>query len=89
MFEFLKAPRETLCRAAVRVKLLGVFDTVNSVAEFEVDNEFDNSVTTRHALSIDERRVKSQPVLLISPASQKSDPSPPVSPPSTMRDQPL
>ncbi|GAB1216033.1 hypothetical protein ATERTT37_005234 [Aspergillus terreus] len=65
VFEFLKASREILCRAAVRVKFLGVFDTVNSVAEFEVDNEFDNSaLTTRHAVSIDERRVKFQPVLL-------------------------
>lgn len=65
VFEFLKASRETLCRAAAPVKFLGVFDTVNSVAEFEVDNEFKNCAwTTRHAVSIDERRVKFQPVLL-------------------------
>lgn len=63
--KFLKTCRETLCRAAAKVKFLGVFDTVNSVAEFEVDNTFGTCAsTTRHAVSIDERRVKFQPVLL-------------------------
>lgn len=63
-YQFLKASRETLCRA-VRVKFLGVFDTVNSVAEFEVDNRFGGCAgIIRHAVSIDERRVKFQPVLL-------------------------
>ena len=63
--KFLKSCRDTLSRAAARVKFLGVFDTVNSVAEFEVDNKFgDNANVTRHAVSIDERRVKFQPVLL-------------------------
>lgn len=74
-FEFLKASRETLCRATARVKFLGVFDTVNSVAEFEVDNKFgDCAWTTRHAVSIDERRVKFQPVLLKKPRQRTNNP---------------
>lgn len=67
-YDLLRACRETLCRPIGRVKFLGVFDTVNSVAEFEVDNEFGNCASiTRHAVSIDERRVKFQPVLLKNP----------------------
>ncbi|KNG84227.1 hypothetical protein ANOM_007271 [Aspergillus nomiae NRRL 13137] len=62
---FLKACRETVCREVDRVHFLGLFDTVNSTAEFQVNAEVKpNSEIIRHALSIDERRVKFYPVLI-------------------------
>lgn len=53
-----------------RVRFVGLFDTVNSVADFEINNDDRSSARViRHAVSIDERRVKFQPVLL--PKSQQ------------------
>lgn len=66
--EFLHRCRETLCRPMTRVRFVGLFDTVNSVADFEVNNDDRSSAhVIRHAVSIDERRVKFQPVLLPRP----------------------
>ncbi|RAH42405.1 T6SS phospholipase effector Tle1-like catalytic domain-containing protein, partial [Aspergillus brunneoviolaceus CBS 621.78] len=62
---YLRHCRETLCRPVRPARFLGLFDTVNSVAEFEVVNDGrSNARVVRHAVSIDERRVKFQPVLL-------------------------
>lgn len=66
--EFLYSCRETLCRPMNRVRFVGLFDTVNSVADFEINNDDRSSARMiRHAVSIDERRVKFQPVLLPRP----------------------
>jgi hypothetical protein len=66
--QFLFNCRETLCRPMTRVRFLGLFDTVNSVADFEINNDDSSSARViRHAVSIDERRVKFQPVLLPRP----------------------
>ncbi|KAF3387159.1 Uncharacterized protein F1880_001658 [Penicillium rolfsii] len=63
--EFLYSIRETLCRPMTRIRFVGLFDTVNSVADFEINNDDRSSARViRHAVSIDERRVKFQPVLL-------------------------
>lgn len=70
-YDSLRVSRETMCRPIERVHFLGLFDTVNSVAEFEVEaggNGDRNGcqprpVITRHAVSVDERRIKFQPVL--------------------------
>ncbi|CAG8424961.1 unnamed protein product [Penicillium salamii] len=57
--------RETLSRPLPPIHFLGLFDTVNSVAGFEVSVDAPPSTRTiRHAVSIDERRVKFRPVLL-------------------------
>jgi hypothetical protein len=64
-FKFLGHCRTTLCRPFERVRFLGLFDAVNSVADFEVVNNMNPSARiARHAVSIDERRSKFQPVLL-------------------------
>lgn len=64
-FEFLRHCRDTLCRPAQRVKFLGLFDTVNSVADFEINNDaVPSACVSRHCVAIDERRVKFQPVFL-------------------------
>jgi len=64
-FHFLTVCRETVCRPICQVHFLGLFDTVNSIAKFQVNNEKPPaSRVIRHAVSIDERRVKFQPVLL-------------------------
>jgi uncharacterized protein (DUF2235 family) len=60
--------RETMCRSVGLVHFLGLFDTVNSVAEFNRDVSKDMEVQPsprimRHAVSIDEKRIKFQPVL--------------------------
>ena len=71
-YDSLRISRETMCRPIERVHFLGLFDTVNSVAEFEVEAGGDNvdrsgcqprPTITRHAVSVDERRIKFQPVL--------------------------
>ncbi|OJJ85234.1 T6SS phospholipase effector Tle1-like catalytic domain-containing protein [Aspergillus glaucus CBS 516.65] len=72
-YEILRISRETMCRPIDRVYFLGLFDTVNSVAEFEKSSGNSGStnwnacqprpIITRHAVSIDERRIKFQPVL--------------------------
>jgi uncharacterized protein (DUF2235 family) len=63
--KFLVTCRETVSRAVDPVRFLGLFDTVNSTAEFQVNSEVKpTSKIIRHALSIDERRVKFYPVLI-------------------------
>ncbi|KAJ5727175.1 hypothetical protein N7493_004995 [Penicillium malachiteum] len=66
-FNFMKAFRETFSRPVGRIKFLGLFDTVNSVAMFEnawmERNRFPYTAHStarviRHAVSIDERRAK-------------------------------
>ena len=64
----LRVSRDTMCRSVGFVQFLGLFDTVNSVAEFNRDESKDqqmqpNPRIMRHAVSIDERRIKFQPVL--------------------------
>ncbi|KAJ5752512.1 hypothetical protein N7520_009429 [Penicillium odoratum] len=67
LFGFMKAFRETFSRPVGRVRFMGLFDTVNSVAMFEnawmERNKFPYSAHSsarviRHAVSIDERRAK-------------------------------
>ncbi|ODM21003.1 hypothetical protein SI65_04056 [Aspergillus cristatus] len=80
-YEILRISRETMCRPIERVYFLGLFDTVNSVAEFEKSSGNSGStnqnacqprpVITRHAVSIDERRIKFQPVLFANEAGIK------------------
>ncbi|EAW14274.1 T6SS phospholipase effector Tle1-like catalytic domain-containing protein [Aspergillus clavatus NRRL 1] len=61
---FLSISRETMCRPVGQVHFLGLFDTVNSVAEFNKEScTHPSPRTMRHAVSIDERRIKFQPVL--------------------------
>ncbi|PYH91834.1 sporulation associated protein [Aspergillus ellipticus CBS 707.79] len=67
---FLTMCRETMCRPVGRVHFLGLFDTVNSVALlnsklFNTDLEETQPAPRimRHAVSLDERRIKFQPVL--------------------------
>ncbi|GES56851.1 sporulation associated protein [Aspergillus terreus] len=60
--------RDTMCRSVGYVHFLGLFDAVNSVAEFNLDESKDtriqpNPTIMRHAVSLDERRIKFQPVL--------------------------
>ncbi|KAF7587921.1 hypothetical protein BBP40_006516 [Aspergillus hancockii] len=63
--KFLVACRETVSRAVDTVHFLGLFDTVNSTAEFQINTEVrPNAKIIRHALSIDERRVAFYPVLI-------------------------
>ncbi|KAH8433374.1 T6SS phospholipase effector Tle1-like catalytic domain-containing protein [Aspergillus melleus] len=64
----LRISRDTLCRSIGWVDFLGLFDTVSSVASINWDFETSNPIqpnpkTMRHAVSIDERRIKFQPVL--------------------------
>lgn len=71
-FEFVEIARETLCRPACRVQCLGLFDTVNSIADVEIESSIMPATKViRHAVSIDERRVKFQPVLFL-PSLQRS-----------------
>jgi uncharacterized protein (DUF2235 family) len=61
----LKECRATLSRPMPHVHFLGMFDAVNSVADFEVNiDDMPTSRIVRHAVSIDERRIKFRPVLL-------------------------
>jgi uncharacterized protein (DUF2235 family) len=62
-FNFLKLCRETICRPVERAHCLGLFDTVNGVAKFRDQSEvIPSTKIIRHAVSIDERRIKFQPV---------------------------
>jgi hypothetical protein len=71
-YEFLTHCRDTLCRPVRRIKFLGLFDTVNSVADFEINNDaLPSARVVRQILSIDERRVKFGPVLLHSDPKRK------------------
>jgi uncharacterized protein (DUF2235 family) len=67
MYEFMKGFRETFSRPVRRIRFLGLFDTVNSVPQFETAwmerSKFPYTARTsakviRHAVSIDERRAK-------------------------------
>ncbi|PWY89640.1 sporulation associated protein [Aspergillus sclerotioniger CBS 115572] len=58
--------RDTMCRSVGRVHFLGLFDTVNSVFANEARKDLRTHPKPRimrHAVSIDERRRKFQPVL--------------------------
>ena len=68
---FMNKFKSTFCRTNAKVHFLGLFDTVSSVGTFDVVNSrrFLPSVLRtadhiRHAVSIDERRVKFKPALL-------------------------
>ncbi|KAK4866300.1 hypothetical protein LT330_008641 [Penicillium expansum] len=64
-FRVMKDSREILSRPMARVHFLGMFDAVNSIADFEVNVDGSpSSKVVRHAVSIDERRIKFRPVLL-------------------------
>ncbi|PGH11460.1 hypothetical protein AJ79_04835 [Helicocarpus griseus UAMH5409] len=64
-YRFLRTCRETLCNPVSRTHFLGLFDTVNSVAELKQECEgVPTARIIRHAVSIDERRLKFQPVLI-------------------------
>ncbi|KAF7521572.1 hypothetical protein PCG10_008185 [Penicillium crustosum] len=64
-FRVMKESREILSRPMARVHFLGMFDAVNSIADFEVNVDGrTSSKVVRHAVSIDERRIKFRPVLL-------------------------
>jgi hypothetical protein len=63
----MKGFRETFCRPVRRIRFIGLFDTVNSVPQFEMPflgrKAFPYTAKTsakliRHAVSIDERRAK-------------------------------
>ncbi|KAE8150336.1 hypothetical protein BDV25DRAFT_172222 [Aspergillus avenaceus] len=76
-FARLELCRETMCRPIGLVHFLGLFDTVNSVSKFVRDVSKDNYVRPspkimRHAVSIDERRIKFQPVLFFPPPLEKN-----------------
>jgi uncharacterized protein (DUF2235 family) len=67
MFEFMKGFRETFSRPVGRIRFLGLFDTVNSVPQFETAwmqrskspyTARTSAKVIRHAVSIDERRAK-------------------------------
>ncbi|KAJ5951486.1 uncharacterized protein N7479_009899, partial [Penicillium vulpinum] len=70
-FQVMKDSREILSRPMARVHFLGMFDAVNSIADFEVNVDgMTSTKVVRHAVSIDERRIKFRPVLL---RSQKDE----------------
>ena len=67
MYAFLRGFRETFSRPVRRIRFLGLFDTVNSVPQFEAAwmdrSKFPYTARSsarviRHAVSIDERRAK-------------------------------
>lgn len=67
MYTFLRGFRETFSRPVRRIRFLGLFDTVNSVPQFEAAwmerSKFPYTARTsakviRHAVAIDERRAK-------------------------------
>ncbi|PYI00529.1 sporulation associated protein [Aspergillus sclerotiicarbonarius CBS 121057] len=62
----LRSFRDTMCRSVGRVHFLGLFDTVNSVLLSQESKDLrihPKPRIMRHAVSIDERRRKFQPVL--------------------------
>ncbi|KAA8898764.1 hypothetical protein FN846DRAFT_961864 [Sphaerosporella brunnea] len=72
--EFMETFRDTFCRQKVGIHFLGLFDCVNSVAALEVPWPFlrkqprlhahpPAATHIRHAVSIDERRLKFKPAL--------------------------
>ncbi|WEW57463.1 hypothetical protein PRK78_002930 [Emydomyces testavorans] len=80
--EYLDKFRSTFCRRNVRVHFLGLFDCVNSVAQFEIPFRSHSykyiarspANHIRHAVSIHERRLKFKPALFVfEEESQNSD----------------
>ena len=75
---FMTSFKTTFCRGDAKVHFLGLFDTVNSVATFDVPFQRTMELPTvretanhvRHAVSIDERRAKFKAALL---AQDKKD----------------
>ncbi|KAF3909996.1 hypothetical protein AA313_de0200205 [Arthrobotrys entomopaga] len=63
--------KETFCRSGVKVHILGLYDTVNSVGRFELpllrksfpESQQPAADHVRHAVAIDERRLKFKPSL--------------------------
>ncbi|KAF3161098.1 hypothetical protein TWF225_007469 [Orbilia oligospora] len=63
--------KETFCRTGVKVHILGLYDTVNSVGRFELpllrksfpESQQPAADHVRHAVAIDERRLKFKPSL--------------------------
>ncbi|KAK1756999.1 hypothetical protein QBC47DRAFT_412345 [Echria macrotheca] len=82
MYEFMKGFRETFSRPVRRIRFLGLFDTVNSVPQFETAwmqrSKFPYTARTsakviRHAVSIDERRAKFRQDLIYQTSRSKKD----------------
>ncbi|KAK3400771.1 hypothetical protein B0T20DRAFT_494821 [Sordaria brevicollis] len=80
-YEFLKGFRETFSRPVRRIRFLGLFDTVNSVPQFESAwmerSKFPYTARTsakvvRHAVSIDERRAKFRQDLIYQSAQKRA-----------------
>ena len=79
---WMKKFNQTFCRPRVKVHFLGLFDTVNSVNVFDVPfttktylpEVLDSACHIRHAVAIDERRVRFKPALL-SQDLQDADPN--------------
>nr|KMM66201.1 hypothetical protein CPAG_02541 [Coccidioides posadasii RMSCC 3488] len=71
--EYLQKFKRTFCRPDVRVHFLGLFDCVNSVAQFEIPFRRHSyryiakapARHIRHAVSIHERRLKFKPALFV------------------------
>ncbi|KAI9725046.1 MAG: hypothetical protein M1812_000322 [Candelaria pacifica] len=70
--KFMQKFNRTFCRPNARIHFLGLFDTVNSVGTFDVPFKTEKDLSpvlqtadhVRHAVSIDERRMKFKPALL-------------------------
>lgn len=70
--KFMENFKDTFCRLGVQIHFLGLFDTVNSVSAFELPFRkktylpvyAPGATYVRHAVSIDERRLKFKPALL-------------------------
>lgn len=71
--KYMNGFKRTFCRLHGKVHFLGLFDTVNSVATFDVPFRRPKYLPTvlgtashiRHAVSLDERRLKFKPALLV------------------------
>ena len=71
--KFMEKFKRTFCRVNAKVHFLGLFDTVNSVGYFDAPFTRRSYLPTvlgtadhiRHAVSIDERRLKFKPALLV------------------------
>ena len=76
--KFMTNFKKTFCRVNAKVHFLGLFDTVNSVGTFDVPFTRRTYLPTvlgtadhiRHAVSIDERRLKFKPALLVQDQQQ-------------------
>jgi len=81
MYAFMRGFRETFSRPVRRIRFLGLFDTVNSVPQFEAAwmerSKFPYTARTsakviRHAVSIDERRAKFRQDLIYQSGQNKT-----------------